>query len=83
MSHIDDMIRRVTEGEVIDWDQEDLLLHLGTLRLGEDFVDEMKEIINGGSQRYQNVESVEFFEDGQIKSIKFKGEGNGGAGTAG
>jgi hypothetical protein len=77
MSRIDEMIRRIEANEKIDLDRELTLLTLEFAQQGEQYADQMIELIESldQSQRYSDVESIELFESGGIKKIQFQADG--------
>ena len=74
MSRISEIIRRVERREAIDLDQEMTLITLEFARQGERFAEGIVELIESldEAHRYAGVEAIEFFESGQIKSVRLR-----------
>jgi hypothetical protein len=75
MSRITDIIRRVEQREPIDLDQELTLMMLDVAQQGEQFADEMIRLIESldDAHRYAELEQIELFESGQVKTLHFRG----------
>jgi len=74
MSRITNIIRRVEQHEPVDLEQELALMTLDIAQQGEQFADEMIQLIESidESHRYAGIEQIELFESGQIKTIHFR-----------
>ena len=77
MSRIDSLIEQVATDMPIDEDRENNLVMLAFAKQGEEYATEMIDLLDtlNDSVRYQNIESIEFDDSGQIQAIHFRKHG--------